>query len=41
MKEREAAGNVWMDTIEGDGSHSQSPYLITKVFDMDPSLFPL
>lgn len=36
MKEREAAGNVSMDTIEGDESPSQSPYheafcLITKV----------
>lgn len=36
MKEREAAGNVSMDTIEGDESHSRTPYrevfcLITKV----------
>lgn len=36
MKAREAAGNVSMDTIEGDGSHSQTPYhevfcRITKV----------
>lgn len=36
MKEREVVGNVLMDTIEGDGSHNQTPChevfcLITKV----------
>lgn len=27
MKEREAAGNVWMDTIEGEESLNQNPSL--------------